>query len=385
VISASQLERIGHCPASAALPQVRSTSEYAERGNAIHEYLATARSIGRDKALAAVPEAWRPVCEAIDLDALPTMLLSEAAYAYDVDKRSARFLASGKARDYSKALPHELCGTADCVGIDGTTAYVGDFKTGWSAVTPAAKNPQLRFLALCVSLAYPDVETVVVEVIRIREDGSAWRDTATLDALDLAQIGEWVATIPGSVALAKAELEAGRAPDVHEGAWCKYCPAAIYCPAKVGLLRIAANGNDPTAPFMGGPLSPDMAGSAFVLVERLRSIAKELERRVYGALDEFGSLPTPRGTVIKKVLTEGNERIDDDKAVAVLSERGPDVVGACTDLSVTKKSLGAGLRKVYGKDGAKMEREVLAKLRSIGAITRPATERVVEVDGKGAA
>lgn len=384
MITASGIERVMACPASAALPQARSTSEHAERGTAIHAFLAQAKTIGREIALAQVPEAWRPVCEAIDLDSLPTMLLGEASYAYDPATGKARFLGAGLNRDYSKALASEMVGTADVVGVaEGSTAFVADYKTGWGDITAAAQNPQLRFLALCVSLAYPDIDEVVVEVIRIREDGSAWRDTATLDTLDLVQVAREIGVLPSAVELVRATIAAGQTPNVSEGSWCKYCPSINVCPAKTSLLRIAAGGGDLSGPFLQGGLTRDMVGSAFVLAEQLDALSKELRKRVHGAMAEFGEVPTPRGTVLRKVLTDGNEKLDPEALFQiVVSMAGADVAEAALEKKATKKRLGEALRKAFGSAGAAKERAILNAARESGAISRSAYERLVEIDAK---
>lgn len=380
MITASGIERVSACPASAALPQANSTSEPAERGIAIHQFLATAKSMGREKALAAVPEAWRGVCEAIDLDSLPTMLLGEASYAYDPVTGKARFLGAGLNRDYSKAAPGEMCGTADVVGVaEGPTAFVADYKTGWGDVTAAANNPQLRFLALCASLAYPGIDEVVVEVIRIRDDGSAYRDTATLDALDLAQIAGEVGRLPSAVELVRATIAAGATPNVSEGPWCKYCPAWAACPAKTGLLRMVAGGGDVAAPFMSG-LSRSTVGAAHVLAENLRALARELEKRVAGAIDELGPCETPRGTVLQKALVEGNEQLEGDAVWSAVARRyGGAVADQAVERKATKTKLKAAL-KAAGAIVAQAEREVLEEVRAAGGAKRTTSERLVELD-----
>jgi hypothetical protein len=377
VITASALERIAACPASAALPQVNSTSRHADRGTAIHDFLATAKRLGRDKALAAVPEGeWRDVCEAIDLDALPVVLMPEAAFVYDTVAGKARFLGSGLNRNYGPVAPHEIAGTADVVGIDGTRGYVADYFTGFAEMR---KDAQLRFLALCLSLVH-GLDEVVTEAIRIRPDGSPWVERKTLDALDLAQIAGEVSQLPALVQIAKSTIDTGIAPNVSEGPHCKYCPAVNSCPAKTALLRIAAGGGDVAAPFLQGGLTRDMAGAAYVLAEQLRGLAKELEKRVHGAVEEFGECPTPRGTVLKKVLAEGNERLSGDVTFEVVAERfGRDVADAAVERSATKSRLGAALKAAGLKVGPSSA-EVLDEVRRRGGASRSVSEKLVEID-----
>ncbi len=381
MITASSIERVTRCPASAVLPQVQTTTEYAERGTAIHQFLADAKRLGRDEALEQVPAGeWRDVCAAIDVERLPCMMLAEASYWYDPATDTAGFLGAGLNRDYAKAPAGAICGTADAVGQDDSTMLVADYKTGWGDVTAAAINPQLRFLALCVARAYPNIEDVIVEVIRIRPDGSTWSDRATLDALELDATAAEIRKLVKSVAEAAEVVHLGRTPNVNETSSCKYCPAAASCPARTSLIRIAAGGGDVAASFLTGGLSSGQVGAAWVLAEQLDAVAKELKRRCHGALEEFGEVPTPRGTVLRKVITPGNERIDGAAAAKLLAEMfGPAAVEACAELDVSKKSLGAGLRKLHGKAGASNERAFLERLRRNGGISRKPSERVEEV------
>lgn len=69
--TASQLERVMACPASAALPKARSTDSYSERGTAIHDYLENVFYIGADAALAKVPSAYAEDCAMIPLEKFP--------------------------------------------------------------------------------------------------------------------------------------------------------------------------------------------------------------------------------------------------------------------------------------------------------------------------
>ncbi len=70
-LTASQLQRIFTCPASAALPAViEQAGEAAQDGNDIHAYLYRRLKNGNPKALVEMKNSMRGRCAAIDLGAL---------------------------------------------------------------------------------------------------------------------------------------------------------------------------------------------------------------------------------------------------------------------------------------------------------------------------
>lgn len=78
---------------------------------------------------------------------------SEIPFAFDTLTGGARRLPVSEHRAYEGALPHEYVGTADMIGVGSKYIVVLDEKTGIKDfVTPAAKNAQLRFLSLCLSI-----------------------------------------------------------------------------------------------------------------------------------------------------------------------------------------------------------------------------------------
>jgi hypothetical protein len=320
--------------------------------------------------LADVPEEWRDLCAAIDTDALPVTLAAEQSVAFSTLSGAARVV--GTRRDYSKATEHEICGTADVVGVDGDTIYVGDYKTGWGDVTEPASNPQVRFLAMAFARSF-GCSAAVVEVIRIREDGTPWRVRAELDALELDLIADEMRALP--------RLLVASEPTISEGAHCKYCPAQLHCPAKTQLVRIMATGEvgdwlQPTS-----PMTAEMAGLAWSRIKAAKAIVAQVERACHAALDQLGELPLPGGRRLRKVLAEGNEQLDGDEVyTAALQLHGAGVAQKCVTLGATKKRIGEAMREAYGRGGAAKERELLDVVRQRGGAVRPMREKVEEVE-----
>src|SRR5690348_7751770 len=137
--TASSLERAAACPASCAIPvRVRSSSDAAERGSAIHGFIedVISKHETREAALAKVPVEWRGTCAALDWDAItgdlePATTFAESAYALDYVTGRARFLGRSLNRKYPPTSDEEITGTSDVDGdhFDGVPV-VADVKTG---------------------------------------------------------------------------------------------------------------------------------------------------------------------------------------------------------------------------------------------------------------
>lgn len=360
--TASGLGRAMRCGASLHLPVVESTSAAADRGTWRHRFLELVGQVGAAEALAQIPDEHRDACAALPLDELPTHLAAEVAFAYDVATGKAREIGRGVGRQYGDLGPFELAGTADVVGLGDDQVAVIDWKS-IGAQDRARDSVQLRFLALAASRVYGR-PAASVQIVRLGDLGEVYRSRHSYDELDLdafaVELREWFA-------------RAGR-PDARlvEGDHCTYCPSFVHCPAKARLLQLAAGGADPAAPFFaGGGLTRANVGAAYVLAESLRGIAKELDRRIRGALNELGPCPMPDGRELRLVLTEGQERVSGEKALGTLAELyGDGVAEMAVERHATKKSIREALRKAGISPLAPAEREVLARLRAAGGITR---------------
>src|SRR5689334_1996815 len=93
--SASARERNEECRASNVLDTVESSSPDADAGRVVHAFLYGVNTVGRTKALAAVPAPYRAICEVMDPADYPTdpkAFAAEVALAYHVTKGTAREL-----------------------------------------------------------------------------------------------------------------------------------------------------------------------------------------------------------------------------------------------------------------------------------------------------
>jgi hypothetical protein len=370
-LTASQLGRVKRCPASAVLPHLDIVSDAAMRGTAVHAFLENIPRIGRDTALEAVPEPWRPLCDAIDIDALPTDLAAEVTFAYDPRTSSSRELGRNLDRDYSGATDDEIVGTADVLGLSPSSVFVADWKTGWGDVEPAATNDQVKFLALAAARAYHRGHAIV-EIIRIRDNGAAWRDRAEFDIFELDTVAFDLRVLVGATTV--------DTPRVSPGPWCQYCPAFAACPAKTALLVRLADGTEAQSLELMLPLTQEMASVAY---QRLQH-AKQLLKRVESALYEFASrepIPIGDGRWFGRVTEDGNEQLDGDVVWTVLSERyGTQIADHAVQRTATKSRVREVIRSQLTEPRtlSKTERAVLQEVRARGGASRPTRTSITE-------
>lgn len=377
-LTASAFERILACPASAALPQHRTASVDADTGHAGHEVLCRFVEARRSGAEYEPPIEWQGLCDAIE-DVAP-LLQAELAMAINVATLEARSLGSNIGRAY-ELRQLEVAGTADLVGATDTHVIVIDAKTGWGEVAPPARNRQLRLLALMASRVFGRTRALVA-ILRCHEndDQPRW-DWAELDEMDMDETAFELDRGYRSISLVVARVQAGEMPDVTEGAWCKYCPAKVTCPAKVGLALNVAEGRLLDRPVVL-PLTPERAGIVWHRLGAAKQLVTHLEAAVRMCLDEHGEIPLPGGATLRKVVVDGKEKLEGDVVWQVLAEvGGRELADRCVTRNATKKRLGEVLRHDFGRQGSAREREVLEEVRRRGGAERGRESRLVEIDG----
>jgi hypothetical protein len=372
-LTASEMERAAKCPASVTLPRQDGYTEAAVRGTDIHAFLERIPAMGREASLELVPADWREVCEAIDVERLPTNLAAEVALAYDVRTDTGRELGRGLRRDYSAAAPSEIVGTSDVIGLADDAVLVSDWKTGRSDTEPAARSPQIRTLSLAAARAYGR-DIVHAEKIRIRENGAAWRDRAVFDVFDLDEIADEVRTVHAAVTAPE--------PAVRPGPWCRHCPAFASCPAQTALLRRVVDGSEIEDVERMLPLSPEVARVAYERWQAMKHLMKRIEAALHAYAKEH---PIPLGghRVFGELITEGNEQLDGDVAYAVMRDMfGQDVADAAVKRTATKTGIREALRPTLDEPRklATTERRVHEAIRQRGGAHRPMTSKVTEYE-----
>lgn len=363
--TASGLQRAEACPVSCVLPATLDVSpgEWRDAGAAIHAYLRDTLALGRDAALAAVPEAHREACEAIDLESLhgadPAGWASELALAWHPEAGDAAELHRGRGdRDYSRAPAGALVGTLDLVGLadEGQRAVVMDLKTGWADLGPPGRSLQLGFGAVAM-MALHGCSSATVGFVRLVQGEGVFR-TAELDALDLAAMAVRLHRVWTTVAT--AELMPEEFPPVV-GPHCKHCPAYLRCPAQMGLARELARDTE-----LRDAQLPDLEHEDVArILERLEA-GEALLKRIRAHVETYAEahpVRMPDGRVFARV-ERVREAFDAEKAAPVLEGLG---LGAAVEIerSVTKASIKRAIQRLP-KAPRGLQRQVEETLREAG-------------------
>lgn len=369
--TASALARIIACPGSEALPHINRTSEYAEAGTWRHWYLEHVGKLGSEKALEGVPDHYKPMCDEIDLEGLPTSLAMELAFAYNWRTGEARELGRGLHRNYSMCGPDDIAGTIDALGLTDDAIYVGDFK-GW-ALVKARENAQLLFAALCATKVF-DHDKAIMEIINVR-GGHNWRSKATADIFDLGAFAEKLKTTMLIVEQVKGGATLN--PAVVEGDHCRYCPAYDSCPAKTKMLLVMAGGQSlPT-------LNRDGARKAYETWKAMKKLTDVAGSRLY-AYAEHNTIDLGDGLVFGSHETLSNESIDGDVAYELIRKRlGQKYADKAVTRKATKGNLTNAIRLakkdsvISGTQKREVE-SILTELRASGAATRQPSKTITE-------
>lgn len=342
----SKLDRALECPPSEVLPQVtEDVGAPALRGQVIHEFRENAKLIGVEAALQNVPAEHLAVCEGIDLQKWPADLAPEVAFAIDPATGKARELGRNIGRDYAKhgALPNEICGTVDELGVNPVEVFVGDAKTGRGYIPPPAKNAQLLAGGLAASQVLQR-DAATLAIAKIREEGRVWWEYARVTDFELSMFAAKLRALPARIAAAKVAVDAGQAPPVKTGPHCRYCPAKKACPAFGALMRRFVTGEDFKA-ALESMLTPRDATRAYELADQLQQLVDMLWESVYGY-----SVSHPIATPDGKVLTEYGKKereLNGDVVFAVIERlHGRELADKAVERSATFKSIERVAREV---------------------------------------
>lgn len=401
----SRVHRLWKCPPSVVLPQIEEVDvdkPLADRGKIIHAFLERVRLIGREAALAEVPQEHRLICELLDLEALPVRLAAEVAFLYDVKARTAREIGRSIGRDYDGHLrrtgqapvgPNEIPCTIDLVGLmkygaDGSdSGYIGDYKSGRTRYPAPDKFGQTLLAALCVLKVY-EVRDVVVELIYIRSDGDHFGARRLVDEWDLETFADELERAWDLAAAAELDLEAGRGVAVNEGPHCEYCEAYKNCPAKVALVKslpseLAALGY--TAPVIAGEEPPALgtvaaggitrarAADAWMVTERLIDILKRIQEEICG-MSAFDPIELPDGRVIGRLVTR-RELLVGKVANQVIREWfGEEAAREATELKVSKDALREAVVEHVNAAKERGEKLTIQSKKGTGVLDRALAE-----------
>lgn len=368
-VTASQLYRLEKCQASMVLPQISSTSEYAERGTQIHKYLEYfVESLGNTKtAKPKLPKDIEEFCAKIDTQEIRALLDKaefiklESGYGLSVDDCVADypFYSRRTGRVYFDAEGVGI-GKLDCVfgTVDlkfdkNDILHVYDFKTGVTDYGRPSESLQLLFGALTEDTT----NGAQIGFIYIKQDGSVVIDEEFVSAEKLQEASLRIGAI--SEACDKAYKTKYAVP--VEGEHCKYCPSFNFCPAKQQLAAHLESGVlSPSLPTLSVATAPAILEKLEMAEGLLAAIRKQVdafaEQHPFTATD--GALYGPK--------TNRRESINGDAAQDIIARMfGASVAAECTETTITKTRLGEKLGEYAAAHGLKKKEVVSSAMRAL--------------------
>lgn len=363
MISASGLELATRCPGSLTVPHVHEDNEHSLRGTADHATDEDAINAGD------VPDAY--------LERWPEVETwrAEVSYAYDVSSDTARHLGSGLKRAYGDLAPFEVPGTIDVEGRGPEILVIID-KKGYEAVTPAARNPQVRFLALAAArVATADR----IEVAIAPKLGGL--DVAEVDPVfDLDVIAHETRQRLLDIARVRSDARDGKPIAFNVGRWCRWCNGFTNCPKQDELKALVKLDDDHPEIDL---LRYQDAADVFDLWKRVGILHKRLGQQIY-AQAAREPIRLRSGKLFGKVISEGNRVYDGAKihaAIAAHPELGREVADKSVVMTVTQSRFEEVVKqKVKRGRFASIKEEIFDAVEADGGMTRKTKESFEEFD-----
>lgn len=225
-VTASAIERVIECPASAVLPQTQNTSTYADRGRKTHAEI-------EDIALGLKDQTSDGISR--ELLQMPDGVVPELCFSYDCVTGIATEVGRVSGRNYPKAPFSTIFGTADAVGRslvnDEICVDVVDWKNTYEA--PPPNSWQLRLLSFMAAKAR-GLNYARSRITHIR-DGVRHSRWFLWDKEDFKQTEEALKKAYDQVNKLGWKESIGLG-DVKFGPHCHFCPAYLSCPYPKSLL-----------------------------------------------------------------------------------------------------------------------------------------------------
>jgi hypothetical protein len=382
--SASRWPRVVKCPASHALaaeePIVTSESDAASLGTAVHKYLELYPKHGTE-ASQMVEEFARPFCESLSPDDLPLDAKSfspEVKFFYDPFTRIA--WPDGEPIPGGCDPVRAITGVADVVGLAVDHVYVGDYKTGHSHLGKAGKSMQLKVLALAASKAFSR-DKVVIQFLRLTEFGQVFKSTATLEAFDLFEIEEQIATTLADAEQIRANIAAGKPYEVRQGEHCRYCPSFHACPANAKLVSYMVNDPDALEMSVKSQLTVTNAPEAYARYKRMKDLVNRIGKAIHGFARET-PISIGNGLELRESETK-RESLDGSVVFDVIKEiHGEEIALLACEMKSSKAGIKKAMREVprTGKVTlTSLEGEILSGVRAKGGSESKTSSSVKEV------
>lgn len=347
MITASRLELAERCPGHLTRAHRDEPNEWSEGG--------TERHAADESAIAAgdVPEVYRERWPEVET------WRAEVRYSYDVSDGTSRFCGTGSTRDYGTGGPFAIGGTVDVEGRGPGVLVIVD-KKSFEAVTPAAANPQVRFLALAAARHQP-ADRIFVAI----NHELAGLDVAEIDPVfDLDVIAHDTRQLLIRSAAVRADARAGKPVAFNVGRWCRWCPAFADCPKQSELTTLVRRDDEDPELALRLVLDDDSAQDVYALWKRIGILHKRISQQIH-AYAAHRPIPLGGGRFFGKIDKQGNEKLDGDVVWQAVRALYPGVEDTAVIRTATKKRLEEALK---GRRGAM--KKVLDLVRELGGATR---------------
>jgi hypothetical protein len=362
-LSASGLELADRCPGSLTIPHRQEANEWSDRG--IADHAADEESINAGE----IPDVY--------LDRWPevTHWRAEVSYMYDVSTDTSRFLGVGLKRNYGVRSSFEIPGTIDVEGRGPGILIVID-KKGYESVTPASRNPQIRFLALAASRVH---EADKIEVAIAPKIGGL--DVAEIDPVfDLDLIAHTTRQLLISSARVRSEARDGKSAEFRIGRWCRWCNAFNSCPKQAELRDlIQLDDGHPELDI----INYQDAAERYELMTRFGIWYKRLKSQIYAQASDT-PIRLKSGKLFGPRIVEGNRVYDGPKTHAAMTAHpklGREIADKTVTMTVSQARFKEVVQPIAPKRGfSALQSEIFDAVDRDGGMIRKTKTEFVEYD-----
>ena len=309
IVGGSTAKRVINCPGSVALVDKmppKPSSSYADTGTLLHDTIADIL----DKGGKASDHLGRKHADIVlTQDLIDDKLLPALAALDEVDPKGELVYAVESRVGFGDLLP-DVFGSTDLLGRIGARAIVLDWKFGDGVAVEVEENEQLLFYAAAA--------------MRTPETAWAFKDATEVEMIIVQppSVKRWVTTID-RVKTFEAQLadavKVALKPDapLKAGDHCKWCAAKPVCPIMTGAIDRLVKEKVDALPVAQIAHYMDQ-------LPIIEGFLKDLQQLAHGLIEEGKAIPGWK-LVNKRAMRKW---IDEDKAVAFLTEAGVDAYEA---------------------------------------------------------
>lgn len=196
-----------------------------------------------------------------------------------------------------------LSGHIDCLALspDGTEAIGFDLKTGYDPVDAADCNWQILGYMVLLLMAYPELKKITFWIIQPRNDEDEGFERCSSITMEGGRLANATATLQEALNVAIANsMEVNTSPK-----GCKWCAAAMQCPAAIELRELMKATLTPEL-LASIKATPDDAalGEWVMAAQSLDKPMEDAKRLLKDRIKLNGSATAADGTVIT-IKTQG--------------------------------------------------------------------------------